>query len=203
MVCQRSIGHGLEGFRTARAEVENPGYAVFPEPQVDRRHVAHVDEIALKAVAAFKQFRALAVIQLGVQMERHARHAAFVAFTRSVDIEVAEPDDLRVGFRQDLAHVFVEQEFGVAVNVQRLLVFARLNKVGGASAVSGGRRGVQERDFALQAVVQHFFGVLIVVIDHQNVGDALVVQRLNNVAADKSSAAGNNDHTYNLQKVGP
>jgi hypothetical protein len=34
-----------------------------------------------------------------------------VAFARPVDVEIAEADDLRVGFRQDLADVFVEQEF--------------------------------------------------------------------------------------------
>jgi hypothetical protein len=53
----------------AGAEVEDAGYAVFPEPQVHRRHVAHVDEVALEAVAAFEQFRTFAIIQLGVQVE--------------------------------------------------------------------------------------------------------------------------------------
>ncbi len=117
-----------EGFRTAGAEVKDAGNAVFPEPQVDVSHVAHVDEVALEAVAAFKQFRAFAIIQLGIEVESDARHAAFVAFARPVDVKVAEADDLRIGFRQDLADVFVEQEFGVAVNVQRLFVLAGLDE---------------------------------------------------------------------------
>lgn len=144
------IGDGTEGFRTAGAEVKDAGNAVFPEPQVDVSHVAHVDEVALEAVAAFEQFRAFAIIQLGIEVESDARHAAFVAFARPVDVEVAEADDLRIGFRQDLADVFVEQEFGVAVNVQRLFVLAGLDEVAGASAIGGRGGGVQERDFALQ-----------------------------------------------------
>ncbi len=139
-----------EGFRTAGAEVKDAGNAVFPEPQVDVSHVAHVDEVALEAVAAFKQFRAFAIIQLGIEVESDARHAAFVAFARPVDVKVAEADDLRIGFRQDLADVFVEQEFGVAVNVQRLFVLAGLDEVAGASAIGGRGGGVQERDFALR-----------------------------------------------------
>ncbi len=71
-----------------------------------------------------------------------------MAFARPVDVKVAEADDLRIGFRQDLADVFVEQEFGVAVNVQRLFVLAGLDEVAGASAIGGRGGGVQERDFA-------------------------------------------------------
>ena len=196
-------------------------------------------------------------------MESDARHAAFVAFARPVDVEVAEADDLRIGFRQDLADVFVEQEFGVAVNVQRLFVLAGLDEVAGASAIGGRGGGVQERDFALQAVVQQLFGVLIVVVHHvlaiplgsgrarafvedcfdftelftrhnldqkvffihvvsdvqvnqvyklgavfqivdnQNVGDAFVIQRFNDVAADKACAAGNDDHNCTFEVESP
>jgi hypothetical protein len=56
-------------------------------------------------------------------MESDAGHAAY-AFARPVDVEIAEADNLRVRFRQDLTDVFIEQELGVAVNVERLLVFA-------------------------------------------------------------------------------
>lgn len=150
MESEGRIGNRTEGFRAAGAKVEDPGHAVFPEPQVDVCHVAHVDEVALEAVAAFEQFRTFAIIQLGVEVESDARHAAFVAFARPVDVEVAEADDLRIGFRQDLADVFVEQEFGVAVDVQRLFVLTGLDEVAGAPAVGGGGRGVQERDFTLQ-----------------------------------------------------
>ncbi len=156
-----------KGFRTAGAEVKDAGNAVFPEPQVDVSHVPHVDEVALEAVAAFEQFRAFAIIQLGIEVESDARHAAFVAFARPVDVKVAEADDLRIGFRQDLADVFVEQEFGVAVNVQRLFVLAGLDESRWCVRHRWPRReALQERDFALQAVVQQLFGVLIVVVHH-------------------------------------
>ena len=129
MVRQRRVCHRLEGFRAASSQVEDAGHTVFPEPQVDCSHIAHVDEVALKAVAAFEQFRAFAIIQLGIQVECHARHAAFVPFARPVDVEVTEADNLGVRFWQNLTHVFVEQEFGVTVDVQRLLVFAGFDEV--------------------------------------------------------------------------
>ena len=129
MVRQGRIGDGLEGFRAAGAEVEDAGNAVFPEPQVDVSHVADVDEVALEAVAAFEQFRTFAIIQLGVEVESDARHAAFVAFARPVDVEVAEADNLRVRFWQDLTHVLIKQEFGVTVDVQRLLIFAGFDEI--------------------------------------------------------------------------
>ena len=258
MIRQRCVSHRLEGLRAAGTQVEDAGYAVFPEPQVHCGNVAHVNEVALKAVAAFEQFRAFAVIQLGVQVERHARHAAFVAFARSVHVEVTEADDLRVRFRQHLTHVLVEQEFGVTVDVQRLFILAGFDKVRGAAAVGCRGGGIQERNFTLQAVVQELFGVLIVivhhvlavplgggrtrtfvedgfdlaelfachnldkevffihvvsdvqihqvdelgavfqVVNHQDVGDAFVIESLNNIAADKARAAGNDDHNCNL-----
>ena len=258
MVSQRCVCDGLERLRAAGAEVEDTGNAVFPEPQVHRRDVADVDEVALEAIAAFKQFRTFAIIQLSIQMESDAGHAAFMAFARPVDVEIAEADDLRVRFRQDLTDVFIKQKLGVAVNVERLLVFAGFNKVAGAAAVGRRGRGVQERNFTLQAVVKHLFRVLIVVIHHvlavplrggragafmensvdiaelfarhnldqkvffihvvgnvqihqidefgavfqiiydQNVGNALVIQRFNDIAADKACAAGNDDHNCNL-----
>jgi hypothetical protein len=54
--------------------------------------------------------RTFAIIQLGVQMESDAGHAAFVAFARPVDVEIAEADNLRVRFRQDLTDVFIKQK---------------------------------------------------------------------------------------------
>ena len=111
MVRQGRIGDGLEGFRAASTEVEDTGNAIFPEPQVYRGDVADIDEVAFESIAAFEQFRIFAIIQLGIEVEGHARHAAFVAFARPVDVEITEADDLRICFRQDLTDVFVEQEF--------------------------------------------------------------------------------------------
>lgn len=145
MISQRCVCNGPERLRAAGAEVKDAGNAVFPEPQVYRRDVADVDEVALEAIAAFEQFRTFAIIQLSVQVERDAGHAAFMTFARPVDVEIAEADDLRICFRQDLTDVFIKQKLGVAVNVERLFVFAGFNKVAGAAAVGRGGRGVQER----------------------------------------------------------
>ena len=98
-------------------------------------------------------------------MEGDAGHAAFVAFARAVNVEVAEAADLRVRFRQDLAHVLIEQEFGVAVHVERRFILPLFDELF-AAAVSGGGGGVQERNFAIQTVVQQVFGVLIVIVHH-------------------------------------
>ncbi len=72
VISQRCVCNGLERLRAPGAEVEDAGNAIFPEPQVHRRDVADVDEVALEAVAAFEQFRTFAIIQLGVQMESDA-----------------------------------------------------------------------------------------------------------------------------------
>ena len=94
MVRQRSIGNGLERFRTTCTEVKDAGNPVFQEPQVYRSHVAYVNEITFEVFTAFKQFWRFAIVKLGVEVESNACHAAFVAFTRSVDVEIAEANNL-------------------------------------------------------------------------------------------------------------
>ena len=88
------VGHRLEGFCTAGAAVEDAGDAAFPEPQVHCRYVADVNEVTLEVLAAVEQFRVLAAVDLAVQVECHAGHAALVAFARAVDVEVTEAADL-------------------------------------------------------------------------------------------------------------
>ena len=41
-------------------------------------------------------------------------------------------------------------------------------------------------------------GAIFQVVHHQDVGDAFVIESLNNIAADKACAAGNDDHNGNL-----
>ncbi len=41
-------------------------------------------------------------------------------------------------------------------------------------------------------------GAVFQVVNHQDVGDAFVIESLNNIAADKACAAGNDDHNCNL-----
>ena len=42
-------------------------------------------------------------------------------------------------------------------------------------------------------------GAVFQVVHHQDVGDAFIIQGLNDVAADKARAAGNDDHKCNLR----
>ena len=44
----------------------------------------------------------------------------------------------------------------------------------------------------------HELGAVFQVVHHQNVGDAFVIEGLNNIAADKARAASNDDHNCNL-----
>ena len=41
-------------------------------------------------------------------------------------------------------------------------------------------------------------GAVFQVVNHQDVGDAFVIESFNNIAADKARAAGNDDHNCNL-----
>ena len=45
----------------------------------------------------------------------------------------------------------------------------------------------------------HKLGAVFQVVHHQNIGDAFIIQGLNDVAADKARAAGNDDHNCNLR----
>ena len=64
-------------------------------------HVAHIDEVTFEVLATFEQFWRFTVVKLGVEMESDARHTAFMAFTRSINVEITEANNLRVRFRQD------------------------------------------------------------------------------------------------------
>ena len=94
MISKRSIRYCLEGFCTTGTEVEDAGYAIFQEPQIHIGHITHVDEVAFKVLATFEQFRRFTVVELGVEMESDARHAAFMAFTRPINVEIAEANNL-------------------------------------------------------------------------------------------------------------
>ncbi len=111
VVCQRGIRDGLERLCATGTEVKDAGNTVFQEPQVYCRNIADIDEITFEVFTAFEQLGCFAVVKLSIEMESYARHAAFVTFTWPVDVEVTEANDLRICFWQDLAYIFVEQEF--------------------------------------------------------------------------------------------
>ena len=93
-------------------------------------------------------------------------HAAFVLFVLSVNVEVAEADDLGgQAFFHAAAQYLVEQEFGVAVHIERFFEFA-LFAEDFAFAVHGGAGSVEEGDAFVLTPVQKVERVLVVVVHH-------------------------------------
>ncbi|AJR07221.1 hypothetical protein H744_2c0485 [Photobacterium gaetbulicola Gung47] len=172
VVFDHRLGDFAERLGLAGPAVEDTGHTVLPEPQVDLADIADKHKITLEVVRAFEQFRIVALVDLVVEVERHRGHAAFVLLARAVDIEVAEPGNLRQGFAVLLgilpqtADIVVEQLLGIAVDIECPFVLARFDEVVVAAAVGSGRGGVQERNGTLEAVMQQLFGILVVVEHH-------------------------------------
>ena len=94
--------------------------------EINPGHIADVDEVALLfamsvTVAAFKQLDLALGSKLVVVMEGDRGHASLVRLARAIDVEIAETDDLRRGFRQTPAHDLIKEELGVTVDVERRL----------------------------------------------------------------------------------
>src|SRR6185503_20510130 len=89
----------------ARADVEDTGHLlVLVKPDVHVGDVADVNEIApllarRVATAALEELGLTRRRDLTVQVKRHARHRPLVCLAGPVDVEVAQPDDLRAAFR--------------------------------------------------------------------------------------------------------
>src|SRR6185369_15378575 len=99
------------------------------------------------------------------EVEGDGGHAALVGFARAVDVEVAEPGDLRRALVEHAPHRLVEQELRVAVDVERPLVLARLLE-DAARSVHRGRRRVDARHALLLAPREEVQRVLVVVLHH-------------------------------------
>jgi hypothetical protein len=126
---------------------------MLEEPEVDRDHVAHGDEVAAllaRAVAAVfaEQLDPAARLPFVELVERDRCHPALVLLARPVDVEVAKAGDLRLRRRQGAPHHLVEQQLRPAVDVERPLEIGLLAKRGRAAV--GGRRGGVEQAHALR-----------------------------------------------------
>src|SRR5687768_13621814 len=144
--------------------------AMLEEEQVDVDHVVDIDEVApLLAVAvaarADEQPHPARCQELLVGVERDRRHAPLVRLVGTVDVEIAQADDLGGAAGERAPHQLVEQELGVAVDVERPLAAALLAEIG-PRAVDRGRRGVHQRHLLLLAPVEHELGVAVVVLHH-------------------------------------
>ena len=157
----------------AGADVENAAYfPVLHEPQVYVHHVSDINKIpALLAVcvaaAALEQFHRARLQQLLVQLENHAGHGALVPFPRAVNIEIAEADHLRARLPRYPAHVTVEQQFGVAVHVDRAFILRLLGETP-VVAVHRGAGSIDQGHVGAQALIQQAPGPGVVVLQHES-----------------------------------
>ena len=164
-------GHVVEGLAAPRAHVEDARLVrVVQEPEVHRHGVADMDEVAplltiAVAIRPLEQTHLAAFVDLVVEVKGHARHAALVLLPRAIDVEIAEAHHLGLRLRQDVAHILIELELGIAIDVERLLVFQRFPEHP-AAAIHRSGGGIQVGRAPLQAIVQQHLGVLVVVAHH-------------------------------------
>ena len=109
--------HVIERLSVAGAEVENTAVlGVFHEPQIDFGAITHIHKVTLLlaigiAVSAFEQTSYAIGEYLSVEVKRSGRHAAFVRFTRAIDIEVAQAHHLMTQAALQTSYVLVELKF--------------------------------------------------------------------------------------------
>jgi hypothetical protein len=86
-------------------------------------------------------------------------------FARTVDVEVTQADHGAFHLGKKAANVVVEDELGIAVDVQWTLVDGRFREDGTGSVDRCGG-GIDERDLAVEREVQQFLRVGEVVVHH-------------------------------------
>src|SRR5260221_7859977 len=126
----RGARHLVEAFRAPGAHVEDAReLGMVEEEEIHANHVLDRDEVAdlltgPVAGAAFEEANPPLGEVLVEEMECDRRHAALVRLARAVHVEVAEARDLRGLRRQAAAHRLVEEELGIAVQLERGLVLS-------------------------------------------------------------------------------
>ena len=140
------------------------------EIEIDLDDVVDRHEIAAllaggEAARPFEQRDAALARDTAGRSARRPTIRALVLLARTVDVEIAEAGDLRGALRQHPAHVLVEQELRVAVDVERRLARALLAKHG-AAAVDRRARRVEKRDVVVLAPVEQRDRVAVVVAHH-------------------------------------
>src|SRR6267154_159759 len=168
----RGERHVVEALRPSGPDVENTRQlGVIEKMQIDPGHVLDRDEIAaLLAVrvppgpdeGANAPLRRILI----EEVPGHGSHTALVPFVGTIYVEVAEPGDLRARFAQAPPDRLIEQEFRVAVDVERRLELSLLAKAR-ARSVDRRRRGVDEGDLVLHAEIEQRNRIAIVVFHHE------------------------------------
>ena len=141
------------------------------EEEVYFDYVFHADEVAALraggvAVVTAEQGDAAVLAVFVEVVVGHGGHAAFVLLAAAVYVEIAQGNHLIVQpFCHSAAQYLVEQEFGIAVYIERGFQFA-LFAEGLAFAVYGGGGGVDQADAVVLAPVEQVECVLVVVVHH-------------------------------------
>ena len=94
-----------------------------------------------------------------------AGHAAFVLLAWPVDVEVAQADHGAFELGHMAPDVVVEDQFGVAVDVERALIGGMFLEFG-AGSVDGSGGGIDQWNLVIESEVQQLFGVGKVVVHH-------------------------------------
>src|SRR6266481_9385261 len=168
----RGERHVVEALRPPGPDVEDTRYlGVIEKMQIDPDHVFDRDEVAaLLSVrvspgpdkGAHAPLRRILI----EEVPGHGSHTVLVPFVGTVHVEVAEPGDLRSGFAQAPPDRLIEQEFRVAVDVERRLELSLLAKAR-ARPVDRRRRSVDEGDLVLRAEIEQRHRIAIVVLHHE------------------------------------
>src|SRR6267143_2872650 len=163
----------VEALRPPGPDVENTRQlGMIQKMQIDPGHVLDRDEVAaLLAVrvppgpgnGANAPLRRTLI----EEVPRDGSHTALVPFVGAVYVEIAEPGDLRARFAQAPPDRLIEQEFRVAVDVERHLELSLLAKAR-ARPVDRRRRSVDEGDLVLRAKIEQRNRIAVVVFHHES-----------------------------------
>src|SRR5258708_27598020 len=109
-----------------------------------------------KPATALEKPRTAIPPELAIQLVDHRSHASFVGFPRAVRVEIAQAGDGTGNRGKNRADVIVENEFRLAIEIERRLVFGRLAEIL-IRSVDGCARGVHQWNFLLDRETQHAF----------------------------------------------
>src|SRR5574343_1078582 len=157
----RSICHVIETARRTGTNIEDARFfRMVEEMQIDPGDIVNIHKIALQAWA---QADPAIGLQLPEALVGERSGRPLVGFARAINVEVTQTDDLRGRtFRQPLANDLVEQELGIAMDVERRFMRA-LFRAYAAAAIYGGAGSIQELDILVLAPVEQDHGVTIVI----------------------------------------
>src|SRR6266567_681618 len=167
----RRRGDRIERRRGPAADIEYSGaVGMVEEIQIHIHDVFHADEITplVAGRIAPRPLEKLHLTRRTILLEKmpdHRRHALLVRLTRTIHVEVAETRDLRRPVGEDAAHVLIEQQLRVAVDVERRFAGALLPE-GCAASIHRGGGSIEEWNVVFLAMMQQRDGVAEIIREH-------------------------------------